>query len=75
MGAGASGGEAGGKEPEIIDIDDIPDMEEDDLEEGDEATAAPKAPVTVPSKNPARYLWLPVRISSLLIRCFQPFQA
>lgn len=27
---------------EIPDLDDIPDMEEDDLEEGDEATAAPK---------------------------------
>lgn len=31
------------KEPEVIDLDDIPDMEEDDLEEeDDEATAAPK---------------------------------
>lgn len=29
---------------EIPDLDDIPDMEEDNLEEGDEATAAPKAP-------------------------------
>lgn len=33
----------GGKEPEVIDLDDIPDMEEEDLEDGDEATAAPKA--------------------------------
>lgn len=41
------GGE--GKEPEVIDIDEIPDMEEDDLETGDEATAAPKAPVAAPS--------------------------
>lgn len=31
------------KEPEVIDLDDIPDMEEEDLEDGDEATAAPKA--------------------------------
>ena len=31
------------KEPEVFDIDEIPDMEEDDLEAGDEATAAPKA--------------------------------
>lgn len=38
------GGQAEGKEPEIIDIDEIPDMEEDDLEAGDEATAAPKVP-------------------------------
>lgn len=42
--AGRMGGLSLGqdKEPEIIDIDDIPDMEEDDLEDGDEATAAPK---------------------------------
>jgi ubiquitin-like-conjugating enzyme ATG3 len=40
-----------GKEPEIIDIDEIPDMEEDDLEAGDEATAAPKVPVVVPSTS------------------------
>lgn len=32
-------GLAEGKEPKIIDIDEIPDMEEDDLEAGDEATA------------------------------------
>ena len=41
----------GGKEPEILDLDEIPDMEEDDLEGGDEATAAPKAPVAVPPKT------------------------
>lgn len=33
---------------DIPDFDDIPDMEEDDLEEGDEATAAPK---TVPATS------------------------
>ena len=39
------------KEPEVIDLDDIPDMEEEDLEDGDEATAAPKvvAPKTATS--------------------------
>ena len=36
-------GGKGEKEPEVIDLDDIPDMEEEDLEDGDEATAAPKA--------------------------------
>ncbi|CAA7260727.1 unnamed protein product [Cyclocybe aegerita] len=45
------------KEPEVIDLDDIPDMEEDDLEDGDEATAAPKpkapAPAAVAEPNPA----------------------
>ena len=40
-----------GKEPEIIDLDEIPDMEEDDLEDGDEATAAPKPAASAPSKN------------------------
>ena len=35
-------GGKGEKEPEVIDLDDIPDMEED-LEDEDEATAAPKA--------------------------------
>ncbi|KAG7098450.1 hypothetical protein E1B28_000400 [Marasmius oreades] len=34
------------KQEEIPALDDIPDMEEDDLEEGDEATAAPKTAVT-----------------------------
>jgi len=33
----------GEKESEVIDLDDIPDMEEEDLEDGDEATATPKA--------------------------------
>lgn len=48
--SGMAGLSMGGsaKEPEIIDLDEIPDMEEDDLEDGDEATAAPKAPVVVP---------------------------
>ncbi|KAF8800163.1 putative E2-like enzyme [Phlegmacium glaucopus] len=36
-------GGKGEKEPEVIDLDDIPDMEEEDLEDGDEATAVPKA--------------------------------
>ena len=36
-------GGKGEKESEVIDLDDIPDMEEEDLEDGDEATAAPKA--------------------------------
>ena len=38
------------KESEVIDLDEIPDMEEDDLEAGDEATAA-KAPASVPSTS------------------------
>jgi len=44
-------GQTQGREPEVIDIDEIPDMEEDDLEAGDEATAAPKAPATVVSPS------------------------
>ncbi len=44
-------GQTQGREPEVIDIDEIPDMEEDDLEAGDEATAAPKAPATVVSTS------------------------
>ncbi|KDR67538.1 hypothetical protein GALMADRAFT_147081 [Galerina marginata CBS 339.88] len=39
------------KEPEILDLDEIPDMEEDDLEDGDEATAAPKASGVGASKS------------------------
>ncbi|KAF8971253.1 autophagocytosis associated protein [Flammula alnicola] len=39
------------KEPEVIDLDDIPDMEEDDLEDGDEATAAPKSSAPAASKT------------------------
>lgn len=50
VGSMGLGGHAS-KEPEIIDLDDIPDMEEDDLEAGDEATAAPKAPVAAPPKT------------------------
>ena len=51
--AGRMGTLALDKEPEIIDFDDIPDMEEDDLEDGDEATAAPKtvAPKAVPASE------------------------
>jgi ubiquitin-like-conjugating enzyme ATG3 len=47
------GGGQGEKEPEAIDLDDIPDMEEEDLEDGDEATAAPKAvaPKPISSSN------------------------
>ena len=41
---GGGGGGKGEKEAEVVlDLDDIPDMEEEDLEDGDEATAAPKA--------------------------------
>lgn len=36
-------GSAGEGDAETPDLDDIPDMEEEDLEEGDEATAAPRA--------------------------------
>jgi ubiquitin-like-conjugating enzyme ATG3 len=43
------GGHGDAKESEVIDIDEIPDMEEDDLEGGDEATAAPKPAAPVPS--------------------------
>ena len=43
------GGHGENKESEVIDLDEIPDMEEDDLEAGDEATAAPKASASVPS--------------------------
>jgi ubiquitin-like-conjugating enzyme ATG3 len=49
IGGMSIGGHGEGKETDIIDIDEIPDMEEDDLEAGDEATAAPKAPAAVPS--------------------------
>jgi len=42
----------GKKEPEVIDLEDIPDMEEEGLEEGDEATAAPK---TVVAETNTRY--------------------
>lgn len=40
-----------GNEPEIPDLDDIPDMEEEGLEDGDEATAqkAPTATLSKPS--------------------------
>ncbi|PPQ84214.1 hypothetical protein CVT25_002157 [Psilocybe cyanescens] len=49
MGSLSLGNQAG--EHEIPDLDDIPDMEEEDLEDGDEATAAPKpaAAKTFPS--------------------------
>ncbi|ESK92038.1 autophagy-related protein 3 [Moniliophthora roreri MCA 2997] len=49
LSAGVSGMslKPGDVKEEIPDLDDIPDMEEDDLEEGDEATAAPKT--TAPS--------------------------
>ncbi|KAK7053260.1 E2-like enzyme [Paramarasmius palmivorus] len=48
LSAGVSGMslKAGDVKEEIPDLDDIPDMEEDDLEEGDEATAAPKTTTT-----------------------------
>jgi len=44
-------GGKGEKKHEVLDLDDIPDMEEEDLEDGDEATAAPKvvAPKTTTS--------------------------
>lgn len=45
------GGQGETKESEIFDIDEIPDMEEDDLEAGDEATAAPKASATAQSTS------------------------
>lgn len=51
VGAMSLGGGAGSKEPEVIDLDDIPDMEEDDLEEGDEATAAPRHVPAAPAKS------------------------
>lgn len=42
---------------DIPDMDDIPDMEEDDLEAGDEATAAPTKAVANPrSALPSRVL-------------------
>ena len=47
LAAGVGSLSLGSKEPEVIDLDEIPDMEEDDLEDGDEATAAPKAPAAV----------------------------
>lgn len=46
MGGLSLGSSAGGNAAETPDLDDIPDMEEDDLEAGDEATAAPKPSVT-----------------------------
>lgn len=58
-------GGKGEKESEVIDLDDIPDMEEEDLEDGDEATAAPKAvaPKTTTSNIvDARYLLSRVRL-------------
>ena len=46
LGGGAGGGGEGAGTTETPDLDDIPDMEEDDLEEGDdEAMAAPKVSV------------------------------
>ena len=45
------GGHGNAKESEAIDIDEIPDMEEDDLEGGDEATAAPKPSAPVSSTS------------------------
>lgn len=64
-GVGSMGlGGHGSKEPEVIDLDEIPDMEEDDLEAGDEATAAPKAPVSAPPKTVSSGL-----VSPRLVRC------
>ncbi|KAF9526931.1 autophagocytosis associated protein [Crepidotus variabilis] len=57
VGGGVTNGEGGSKEPDIIDIDEIPDMEEDDLEEADDAAAAPKtkpvAPPAVSKSDPS----------------------
>jgi len=64
-GVGSMGlGGHGSKEPELIDLDDIPDMEEDDLEAGDEATAAPKASVSATPKTIPSGL-----VSPRLVRC------
>ena len=58
-------GGKGEKESEVIDLDDIPDMEEEDLEDGDEATAAPKsvAPKTTTSNIvDARFVFSSIRL-------------
>lgn len=41
---------------DIPDMDEIPDMEEEDLEEGDEATAAPSKPKATGGVIDARYV-------------------
>ena len=48
----------GDKDPEVIDLDDIPDMEEEDLEDGDEATAAPKAVAPKTTTSETRFFFL-----------------
>ena len=63
-------GGKGEKEPEVIDLDDIPDMEEEDLEDGDEATAAPKtvAPKTTTSNIvDARSVFSSVQIENIYL--------
>ena len=58
LGGGGGGGGEGVGTTETPDLDDIPDMEEDDLEEGDEATAAAPKVLVVPAAGvvDARYV-------------------
>ncbi|KDQ55750.1 hypothetical protein JAAARDRAFT_208531 [Jaapia argillacea MUCL 33604] len=52
VGSGLGGKKAGGAEEIPPDLDEIPDMEEEDLEDGDEATAAPRStPVATPGSR------------------------
>ena len=71
--ASLSLGGKGEKEPEVIDLDDIPDMEEEGLEDGDEATAVPKAvaPKTTTSTVDARSVFSLITSSASihLIHC------
>jgi ubiquitin-like-conjugating enzyme ATG3 len=60
------------KEPEVIDLDDIPDMEEEDLEDGDEATAAPAPKVVAPKTTTsnivdARSVFSSVRLRNIYL--------
>lgn len=52
IGAGSAGAGADGAAGEIPDMDEIPDMEEDGLEEAeDEATAVPPPKATAPAAS------------------------
>ncbi|PPQ75210.1 hypothetical protein CVT26_008346 [Gymnopilus dilepis] len=67
MGSLSLGGAGGaGHDAEILDLDEIPDMEEEGLEEGDEATAQ-KAPPAAPPAESAKNNLLQVRTYDVMI--------